>query len=260
MISKNQQKLIRALGQKKQREKHGMFVIEGNTIIADLLGRKELNKNNTVLITATEAWIDKCSPSLSELTGVVTPATPSALKQITSLMTPPDVIALARIPAVTFNGPERESGITLVFDAIRDPGNLGTIIRTADWFGYRNIVCSTDSVDAFNSKVVQSSMGAIIRLQPAYRELAGLLEDAGRKKIPVFGTTMDGADLFDTPVKNDGLILFGNESAGIRQELMPFLKEKIRIPDFPAGGSGTESLNVASSVAVVCAELRRRER
>ncbi len=260
MISKNQQKLIRALGQNKQREKHRMFVIEGSTIINDLLTRNELRADNLVMLTGTAGWIAQSAPLCSAAEVKPAVADKDELKKLTSLVTPPEVLAVVKMPDAALVTPQRESGHILVFDAIRDPGNLGTIIRTADWFGFNKLVCSTDSVDTYNNKVIQSSMGAIVRLQPMYTDLATFIEQAERKKIPVYGTTMDGANLYDAPVRQDGIIVFGNESSGIRTELEGWIRHKIRIPDHPIGGSGTESLNLASSVAVICAELRRRER
>lgn len=282
MLSANQQKLIRSLQQKKQRELHGLFVLEGNTIISDLLGSGELHAGNLVLLAATPEWLDRAAPvpddlsemavspdsgNLKDLPGqadVVVPTDPSELKKLSTLVSPPEVMAVVRIPSVStrdFLRPEQlREGPSLVFESIRDPGNLGTILRTADWFGIRNIFCSPDSVDAYNNKVVQASMGAVLRTQPVYIELPLLLEAAGRFRIPVYGTTMDGDDFYDTPVKVPGIIVFGNESHGISLPLEQWFSKKIRIPDFPAGMSGTESLNVATSVAVVCAEIRRRQR
>lgn len=258
MISKNQQKLIRALGQNKQREKHRMFVIEGSTIIDDLLTRKELKADNLFMLTGTEEWITR-NATLCSAAGVKPAAADKdELKKVTSLVTPPEVLAVVKMPETNNVTPQKEAGHILVFDAIRDPGNLGTIIRTADWFGFSKLVCSNDSVDVYNNKVIQSSMGAIIRLQPFYTDVPTFIEQANRKKIIVYGTTMDGADLYEMPIRQDGVIVFGNESSGIRHELEGLIRQKIRIPDYPPGRSGTESLNLASSVAVVCAELRRR--
>lgn len=260
MISINQQKLIRSLQQKKQREKQALFLLEGDKIITDLLSSGEMNDGNTVLICATDEWIKHRSASDSPLLKNVTKAGREELKKLSALQTPPEVMAVVKIPDSPFKTESLKSDLTLVFDQVRDPGNLGTIIRTADWFGIRKIVCSHGSVDQYNNKVVQASMGSVMRVQVQYTDLQELFNHAARLKIPVYGTTMDGADLFDTPVKNPGIIVFGNESTGINPLYEPFFKTKIRIPDFPVGKSATESLNIASSVAVICSELRRRNR
>jgi TrmH family RNA methyltransferase len=260
MISINQQKLIRSLQQKKQREKQALFLIEGDKIITDLLSTGEMNNQNTVLISATAEWIRERSSTGSHLLKNTIEAAREELKKLSALQTPPEVMAVVKIPDTVFAPEILKSDLTLVFDQVRDPGNLGTIIRTADWFGIKNIICSHGSVDQYNNKVVQASMGSVMRVQVYYTNLQELFNHAARIKIPVYGTTMKGDDLFDTPVKNPGIIVFGNESTGIDPIYEPFFKTKLRIPDFPVGKSAAESLNIASSVAVICSELRRRNR
>jgi len=305
MLSRNQQKLIRSLHQKKQREKHGLFLIEGNTIITDLVQSGKIHPGNLEILAAAPEWLDRGVLKDPGLLRQAVSTDPADLKKLSGLVSPPEVIAVLRMPTVAnsassqgpapvpsptnsqVNPPETapppepmsepskplskyppelfrpeqlREGVTLVFESIRDPGNLGTIIRTADWFGIRNIICSQDSVDTYNNKVVQASMGAVLSTRPIYMNLTELFEVAGRFKIPVYGTTMDGADFYETPVRVPGLIVFGNESRGISRSLDSYFRNKLRIPDFPAGVSGTESLNVATSVAVVCAEIRRRQR
>lgn len=282
MLTRNQQKLIRSLQQKKQREIHGLFLVEGNTIITDLVSSGELHAGNIELLAATPEWLQRNAPGVaglskmaaspgpgnhekrSGLADVTVAADPSELKKLSALVSPPEVMAVVRMPSGSspdsFRPELLREGPSLVFESVRDPGNLGTIIRTADWFGIRNLFCSPDSVDTYNNKVVQASMGAVLRTRPLYIELTVLFEEAGRFNIPVYGTTMDGDDFYDTPVKVPGLIVFGNEAHGISTQLEPYFRNNIRIPDFPAGTSATESLNVATSVAVVCAEIRRRQR
>jgi RNA methyltransferase, TrmH family len=260
MISINRQKLIRSLQQKKQREKQAMFVIEGGKIISDLLLSGELNESNTVFICSTEEWSEKLGSTGSSLVKSVTGTSREQLKKLSTLQTPPEVIAIVKIPEFTFDQASLKSDISLAFDQVRDPGNMGTIIRTADWFGIRNIFSSHGSVDQYNNKAVQASMGSVMRVQVHYTGLQELFGHAVRLKVPVYGTATEGDDLYDTPVKNPGIIVFGNESAGIDPIYEPFFKTKLRIPDFPADSSVAESLNIASSVAVLCSELRRRER
>jgi len=264
MLSGNQQKLIRSLQQKKQREIHGLFLAEGNTIISDLVRSGELNTGNLELLATTPEWLQRNAPEVTSLSERTVTATPAELKKLSALVSPPEVMAVVRMPAGSsrelFRPEQLREGPSLVFESVRDPGNLGTIIRTADWFGIRNLFCSPDSVDTYNNKVVQASMGAVLRTRPVYIELPVLFEEAGRFKIPVYGTAMDGDNFYDTPVKVPGLIVFGNESHGISTHLEPYFRNNIRIPDFPEGASATESLNVATSVAVVCAEIRRRQR
>ncbi len=260
MLSDSQKKMIRSLQQKKQREKHRLFVIEGDKIVSDLMHTGELNMENTLLICGSESWMDKWSGRTGELTKKMVVSASEEIGKLTSLQTPPDAIAVVRIPPTSFSYEILKKDITLVFDRIRDPGNLGTVIRTADWFGIGNIICSPDSVDNYNNKVVQASMGSVMHVNTHYQDLSDLFQHARRMNVPVYGTMMDGEDLFDTQVKTPALIVFGNESSGIEPGYEGFFRTKIRIPDHPPGMSGSESLNVASSVAVMCSELRRRQR
>lgn len=236
-----------------------MFIIEGDKIITDLLNSGELNENNMVYLCATGEWFRSRKGITNSVLSNATEAETRELKKLSSMVTPPDVLAVVKFQEAVYSTDIIRNGISLVFDTIRDPGNMGTIIRTADWFGYKNLFCSPDSVDRYNSKVVQSSMGGIMRVQTHYTDLEKLFMQAERMKIPVYGTTMDGKDFFETPVKQKGMIVFGNESTGISKQFEPYFTRKISIPDFPAGKSATESLNVASSVAIICAELRRRK-
>jgi RNA methyltransferase, TrmH family len=260
MISTSRQKLIRSLQQKKQREKLEMFVLEGDKIVTDLILKGELNERNTIFLCSTEEWIESRRSIGSPLLKSIVVTGREELKKLSTLQTPPGVMAVVKIPALTFDPALLKNDISLAFDQVRDPGNLGTIIRTADWFGISNIICNHGSVDQYNNKVVQASMGSVMRVQVHYTNLQELFVNAARLKIPVYGTTMDGDDLFDAPVKNPCIIVFGNESAGIDPLYEPFFKTKLKIPDFPKGRSDADSLNIASSVAVICAELRRRER
>ncbi len=260
MISISQRKLINSLQQKKQRDNKGLFVLEGDKIISDLLQSEELNEGNVVYGFGTKNWIDRMSsfgfPTLSR----VVVASEEEIKKLSAFQTPPEVIAIVKTAEISFNIEIIKENYSLVFDKIRDPGNLGTIIRTADWFGVRNIICSTGSVDHYNNKVVQASMGSIMRVNIHHMELHELFSHANRLKVPVYGTGMNGEDLFDTPVKKPGIIVFGNESAGIDPRYESFFKTKLRIPNYPDSNHTVESLNIASSVAVTCSELRRRER
>lgn len=260
MISTSRQKLIRSLQQKKQREKQAMFVLEGDKIVSDLILTGEMNESNTIFLCSTEEWLENRKSIGSPLLKSVTVTGREELKKLSTLQTPPGVMAVVKIPLFAFDPVSLKNDISLVFDQVRDPGNLGTIIRTADWFGIRNIFCSQGSVDQYNNKVVQASMGSVMRVQVHYTDLQELFGHAARLKVTVYGTAMDGEDLFDTPVKKTCIIVFGNESAGIDPLYESFFKAKLRIPDFPEGKSATESLNIASSVAVICSELRRRDR
>lgn len=260
MLSINQNKLIRSLHQKKYRDKHGMFIIEGDKLIRDLYTSGLLNAKNTVLNCATARWLEDAKVLNDKTFSGFMEVDYNEIKKLSTMMTPPEVFSIVHIPEYTYNPEILTTDTCLVFEAIRDPGNLGSIIRTADWFGIKNIICSKDSVDAFNPKVVQSSMGGVMRVNTHYMDLSEIFEEANNLQVPIYGTTMHGENFFDTPINNPGLVAFGNESKGISNQLSGYFTAKIRIPDHPAGTSGTESLNIAASVAIVCSELRRRDR
>ncbi len=220
----------------------------------------ELTGENTYLSCASKEWISSAFPSNRALGMHFNESEPEQIAKISSMVTPPEVFSVVRMPEYSFSASMLREDLTLFFDSIRDPGNLGTILRTADWFGIKNIVCSKDSVDAYNPKVVQSSMGAIMRVKVHYEDPLDLFESAKRFHVPVYGTTMQGEDLFETSIRIPGIIVFGNEANGLPETYTSYFKSAIRIPDYPSGKSGMESLNIASAVAVVCAEIRRRIR
>jgi len=258
MISSSKSKLIRSLQQKKFRDQHHLFLVEGEKMVLELAAVGPENRFHIRELFATPEWIDSRRTVLQLSGAELTEATQAEIKRVSKLVTPQAVIALVSIPAMRFSADAILNTPVLAFESIRDPGNLGTIIRTADWFGIRHIVCTPDSTDLYNSKVVQSTMGAITRVQVHYQELEALLESKEMQVKTVFGTFMEGENIYETSLEPDPLILFGNESHGLSEVLSPHIRHRITIPSFSPMGSGSESLNVASSVAVVCSELRRR--
>jgi TrmH family RNA methyltransferase len=141
---------------------------------------------------------------------------------------------------------------------VQDPGNLGTIIRIADWFGIRNIVCSHDTADCYNPKVVQASMGAIFRVRMHYLDLAVFLAEGSQNKVPVYGTFMEGENIYQSGLSANGILVMGNEGNGISPKIEKLVQHKIHIPSFSFGETGSESLNVATATAICCSEFRRR--
>jgi len=256
MISSSKSKLIRSLQQKKFRDQHRLFMAEGEKMVDELITGSPSSRFNITELIATPGWIDS---RVSKLQGIeITEASPAEIKKVSKLVSPQEVIALVSIPTIHFSVEELLNTPVLAFESIRDPGNLGTIIRTADWFGIRHIVCSPDSTDLYNPKVVQSTMGAITRVQLHYQEMETLLKNKELQTKTVFGTFMEGENIYSTSLEPDPLILFGNESHGLSKSLDSLIERRISIPSFSPIGKGSESLNVASSVAVVCSELRRR--
>lgn len=258
MISSSQSKLIRSLRQKKFRDQHRLFLVEGEKIVGELATGDPENRFQIRELLATPEWIDNHGTLLQSQKVPISEATPAEIKKVSNLVTPQPVIALVSMPEARFRAEELLHTPVLAFESIRDPGNLGTIIRTADWFGIGHIVCTPDSTDLFNPKVVQSTMGAIARVQVHYLEIESLLKSKKMQAKTIFGTFLEGKNIYETPLEQDSLILFGNESHGLSERLNPYIRHRVSIPSFSPQGKGSESLNVASSVAVVCSELKRR--
>lgn len=257
MISSSQAKFIRSLRQKKYRDLHRLFLVEGAKMVLELANARPENGLRVQEIFASPEWIEAKASSLLSRQIRFSETSYAEIKKVSNLVSPQPVIALVSIPTRHFSMEAILHSPVLAFESIRDPGNLGTIIRTADWFGIEHIVCTPDSTDLFNPKVVQSTMGAIARVQVHYQELEPLLAAKELKKKKVFGTYLDGENIYQSRLDPDPLILFGNESHGLSGALEPYIHHKISIPCFSQGATRSESLNVASSVAVVCSELRR---
>lgn len=249
MISKNQIKLIRQLELKKYRKREGLFVAEGVKVVGDLLQRYQPKA-----VYATSEW--KAPEGLS-----VTLVTDDELCRISFQQHPQQVLALFPIPS---SGSETiglchgliEGHLSLALDGIQDPGNLGTIIRIADWFGIENIYCSEDTVDAWNPKVVQATMGSISRVNLYYINLPQML-DSLPKDYPVYGTLLDGDNIYSQPLSQEGLIVMGNEGNGISEAVRNRINHRLLIPAFRPSDTA-DSLNVAIATAITCSEFRRR--
>ena len=256
MISKTKSALIRSLDRKKIREREGLFIVEGEKMIEELLLAADRREVEIVEIFCESQWLLDNKSMFSKLEINLTETSTSEISKISHLVTPRPVLALARIPAQMTGLDSIKEEVVLGLESIRDPGNLGTIIRTADWFGIRNIICSPDSVDAYNPKVVQSTMGALFRVKIWYLPLEEVLADPELDGKTVYGTFLGGENIYEKGLSENPLILFGNESRGISPALEKRVETKITIPSF-AEGAGSESLNLASSMAIVCSEYRR---
>lgn len=254
MLSKNKSRFIISLKNKKVREEEGLFVIEGDKIVKEFLTAGVPLK---VLIAKRE-FIAGILPSLKEFVSEIEEVTYNELKQISTLKTPHNALAVVAVPGNKMNFQELLSSLCVVLDCIQDPGNLGTIIRAAAWFGIKNIVCSYDSVDVYNPKVIQSSMGAILHVKVFYSELKTLLKAALDHELPVYGTVLDGEDIYDQELAARGIILLGNESKGISGDLLPLVTRRIVIPGAGKGIPGIESLNVSMAASVIFSEFQRQ--
>jgi RNA methyltransferase, TrmH family len=242
MVSKNQIKLINSLQQKKYRIEHQLFIAEGVKVIQELLQSK---------IVLEHLYATNESFSSFEIT-TKTEVTNQEMKKISVLSSPSSCLALFRIPK---QYKVDSSGLIVALDAIRDPGNLGTIVRLCDWFGITQIVCSNETVDLFNPKVVQATMGSIARVNVSYLDLNQLIKES---KLPIFGTFMNGENIYNETLPKEGIIVFGNEANGISSEIERNIKNRIAIPQFGTIQE-TESLNVATATAIVLSEFRRND-
>jgi len=240
MVSKNQIKLITSLQQKKYRFANQLFFAEGIKVVQELL---ESNFELDYLYT-TQNDFEEVSNAKKAIINE------SDLKKISALATPNTCLALFKIPT---EKKINESGLILALDSIRDPGNLGTILRLCDWFGIGQLICSKDAVDIYNPKVVQATMGSIARVNVNYIDLVSFI---GQTKLPVFGTFMDGKNIYKSVLPQEGIIIMGNEANGISPEIEKLVQYKLAIPRF-GNLQKTESLNVATATAIVLSEFRR---
>jgi TrmH family RNA methyltransferase len=240
MVSKNQIKLITSLQQKKYRNSNKLFFAEGVKVIQELL------QSNFELehLYSTQDDFEEVSKAKKTLID------DNDLKKISALSTPNTCLAVFKIP-VEKN--RIESGLIVALDSIRDPGNLGTILRLCDWFGIKQLLCSKETVDIYNPKVVQATMGSIARVNVNYLDLNAFI---AQTKLPVFGTFMDGENIYKTSLPQEGIIVMGNEANGISDELESLIQNRLSIPRF-GDIQKTESLNVATATAIILSEFRR---
>ena len=241
MLSKNQIKLITSLTQKKYRKQHQLFIAEGKKVIEELLQSNfELE---SLFVTNENIFTTVSKNKINAITS-------SELKKISVLSTANDCLALFKIPLEKENNIK---GLVLALDDIRDPGNLGTIIRLCDWFGIETLLCSEETVDVYNPKVVQATMGSISRVKVIYTNLEKVLQEAS---LPIFGTFMDGENIYQKELPKEGVIIMGNEANGISAEIESLVTQKIAIPRF-GKLQQTESLNVATATAIILSEFKR---
>lgn len=246
-LSKNKLKYIRSLKEKKYRTEYGVFVSEGHKLVGDLLLYMKCQ-----LLIATSDFLHAL-----DISGIeeVIEVNDSQLQQASFLRNPQQVLAIFYQPEIN-DKVDITNQLTIALDGIQDPGNMGTIIRLADWYGIRHIFCSEDTVDVYNPKVVQATMGALARVNVHYLDLAVFLQE--NENIPIYGTLLDGENMYSRDLTPHGIIIMGNEGNGIRPVIQQLITHKLYIPNYPPGEPTSESLNVAIATAIVCAEFRRR--
>lgn len=252
MIAKSEILRVRSLHERETRHRLRLFIAEGQKIVEEIVN----SDFEVESIYVTEKGVQNITPKMecSNLSQV----SQKEMDRLSSLKSSTSILAVVKMPQWR----ERKSSgsdLTIALDKIQDPGNLGTIIRLADWFGVREIVCSEDCVDCFSPKVIQATMGAILRVRLLYTNLVEYLVDAKSSEIEIYGTFLEGDNIYEKKLSKGGVIVMGNEGQGISKEVMNLIKNKLYIPPYPATKeSSSESLNVAIATAVICSEFRRR--
>ena len=239
-ISKNQLKLITSLSQKKYRQKNSLFIAEGIKVVNELLN----SSFQVDILFATDDFETTISSDK------IVRVSEKDLQKISNLKSPNKVLGLFKIPD---EKPLQQKGLTIVLDAINDPGNLGTIIRLCDWFGVTQLICSKDTVDCYNAKVVQASMGSLTRISIQYIALENYFQETN---LPTFIADMNGENVYKSTLPKEAILVMGNEANGVSDEIRALIKNKISIPKF-GETQETESLNVATATAILLSEFKR---
>lgn len=249
MLSKNKLKFIHALELKKNRSEEKLFIAEGDKLTEELLEVFPCR-----MLCALPVWIERHSHIPAQ---EIIEVSQEELNKASLLKTPQEVLGVFEQPQYVVLPHIPQTSLCLALDDIQDPGNLGTIVRIADWFGIEHIYCSLKTADIYNPKAVQATMGAIARVQLHYIDLVEFFNSL--TDVPVFGTFLNGDSIYNHPLSTHGIIVIGNEGNGICNEVSQCVSERIHIPSFPTLRKTSESLNAAIATAITCAEFRRRQ-
>lgn len=249
MVTKADFQLVRSLGDKQSRTLHRLFVAEGDKLVGEIIASPAWHIERLFVVEGSKV----AGAARAEV------VTAREMERLTHLKSAPRSLALVGLPERTPALPSA-SELTLCLDEVQDPGNLGTIIRTADWYGIREIVCSPTTADCFAPKVVQATMGALLRVKVTYCDLPAWLRKARENGVPTYATTLDGENIHTAPLTRGGVIIMGNEGKGVSAEVQALAQHRLLIPPYPADRHGSESLNVAIATAITCENFRSRER
>lgn len=250
-LSKAKISVINSLSMRKFRIGHDLFIVEGHKIVSELI---KSNFNVKYLIYNE----DKEIPSLTGNFEVFV-TDDAGMKKISNLKTPSSIMAVVEIPQLELNCESLKDKLTICVDDIQDPGNLGTIIRICDWFGIENLICSNNSADLYNPKVIQATMGAFLRVNVFYENLVEFIPEYTKiTSQKCFGTFLEGENIYTSQLPTSGLLVLGNEGNGISAEVESLINSKLFIPPFAKSDAHTESLNISIAAAIVCSEFRRR--
>ena len=250
MLTKNQIKLIASLKQKKSRVEENLFVAEGEKLIVELIAGGVIPQQVFTVDGPIKHINLRNNPVNTTISAI-------EMARISGLTNPSTALAIFRIPKPHLNYMELNEQLVVALDGIQDPGNLGTIIRLCVWFGVSNLICSQETADCYNSKVVQASMGALAKVNVHYTDLSTFLETMNSKGTPIFGTFLEGENIYHNQLPKNGILVMGNEGNGISPVAEKFIGKKITIPSFAKEEAGAESLNVATATAIVLSEFRR---
>lgn len=256
MLTKKLVQQVKALEIKKERDLSGNFLAEGEKLVSEILAAGWPIER----LFATPEWIELCAERQIQLPHSLIRVSPAELERISLLKSPRYVAAVVRKPVTPALSPKLFDDWTLFLDTVQDPGNMGTILRIADWFGIRHVVATPGSADAFQPKVVQSTMGAITRVTVYTLTASDFFSQKAllAPEVPVYGASLQGENLYGTSFAAPGVVVMGNESRGIFPETAGYINRHLFIPPFPPGAETSESLNVAVATAVICAEIRRQ--
>lgn len=244
-MTKAEIQFVRSLADKRVRDEERLFIAEGDKLISEILA---------------SGWKIRHLYALEEhFEGHAEQVSAKDMERISQLKTAPSSLAVVEQPRYKTPASASAERLALALDGVQNPGNLGTIIRLADWFGIEDIYCSPDTADCFNPKVVQATMGAILRVRVHYLQLADFLSRTAAAGTPVYGTMLDGENIYDAKLSTGGVIVMGNEGKGVSEACIKSFSRRLLIPTYPADRQGSESLNVAMATGIVCAEFRRRQ-
>lgn len=253
MLSKNKIKLIQSLNLKKNRDESGFFLAEGNKMVEEAIR----SGFEIELLACTSGFADR-HPEINGRANEWIETDGETIAKASLLQNPQEALAIVVQPKNIIPQTDPENELCLALDFIQDPGNLGTILRIADWYGISRIVCSENTVDVFNPKVVQASMGSIFRIKAETVELSGFLKKEREKGIPIYGTFLEGKNIYEETLTRNGIIVLGNEGNGISEPVSRLVTKKLLVPSFSTHKNKPESLNVAVAAAICCSEFRRR--
>lgn len=249
-MTKSEIQLVKSLGEKKTRNEMGLFVAEGDKFIRELI-------DSPLRVYKIFQRDDSTNEAQFE-GGDVELISPKEMERISQLKSANSSLALVEMPRHTFDPAALSGRLTLLLDGVQNPGNLGTIIRLAEWFGVEDVICSPTSADCFNPKVVQATMGAILRVRVHYLPLVEVITAARAQSVPIYGADLSGESIYTHPLNSSALIVMGSEGSGLSAEVEALITDSIFIPPYPVDAAGSESLNVAVAAAIVCSEFRRR--